>query len=132
MDAGGGGVKRTPLKRRHPGSAAAAPAKRARLSREFRERVTAPGRCAVCGTAGPLDAHHVIRAQVMKRHGLPAETVYHPLAGIPLCRTCHARHHAFVARIPRHLIPAETVTFLEAVGLGVEFDRDYPTPRAAA
>ncbi len=132
MVAGGGGVKRAPLKRRHPGSAAAAPAKRARLSREFREQVTAPGHCRVCGTRGPLDAHHVIRAQTMKRHGLPPETVYHPLAGIPACRTCHSRHHAWVARIPRALVPAASVRFLTDLGLEADLDREYPPAAEAA
>lgn len=80
----------------------------------------------MCGAGGRLDAHHVIRVQTMKRHGLPAEVIYHPLAGIPACRTCHARHHAFVARIPRRLVPPGTVAFLASHGLGAAFDRDYP------
>lgn len=129
---GGGGVKRTPLKRRHPGSAGAAAPLRARLSREFRHRVLATGRCVMCGGGTRLHAHHIVRAQVMKRHGLPAETVYHPLAGIPVCERCHAQHHAWAARIPRHLIRAESVTFLQACGLAGEFDREYPAEKEAA
>lgn len=127
------GVKRTALKRRHPASSASAATVRARLSREFRRRVTAAGRCAMCGTsAEPLDAHHIVKAQVMRRHGLPPETVYHPLAGIAACRACHTRHHAFVARIPRHRVPAESVTFLQACGLALQFDREYPAEKDAA
>jgi len=79
-----------------------------------------------------MHAHHIVRAQTMKRHGLGPETIYHPLAGLPVCERCHAQHHAWAARIPRRLVPAESVTFLQACGLAVEFDREYPAEKDAA
>lgn len=127
-------MKRAPLKRRHPAAAAG-------LRRAFRDRVLAHGGCVMCaqltiaqrralpGDTTRLDAHHVVRAQVMKRHGLPPEVVYDPAAGLTVCRFHHATHHAWRHRIPRDVLPARTVDFLERVGLQVALDREYPNPQ---
>lgn len=137
-------MKRTPLqrgRRLHPGTAAARPATKALLSRAFRQQVLAQGGCVMCAQltiaqrrALPadttrLDAHHVVRVQVMKRHGLPPEVIYDPAAGIPVCRFHHATHHAWQHRIPRAVLPAATVDFLGRVGLAAELDREYPDPQ---
>lgn len=125
-------MRRTPLKRHRPTTGRRFTADKALASRAFRLAVTAPGACVVCGARGPLDAHHIVRAQTMRRHGLTLDEIYHPLAGIAVCRACHSRHHAFVARMPRGVVPPESVEFLVAVGLGAALDREYPPGRAAA
>ncbi len=135
-------MKRVPLKRRHPGSAAATAGRAARLRRAFRERVLQDGTgCVMCrrlsvaeqralpGDITRLDAHHVVRAQVMERHGLPPEVIYDPAAGVVVCRFHHAMHHAWRQRIPRDVLPAATVDFLRRAGLSAELDREYPNPQ---
>lgn len=134
-------ARRSALRRRHPGAAAAQAGVTARLRRTFREEVLAHGGCVMCarltvreqralhGDTTRLDAHHVVRAQVMKRHGLPPEVVFDPAAGIPVCRFHHATHHAYRERIPRDVLPANTVNFLRAVGLKKALDREYPNPQ---
>lgn len=140
-------MKRTPLARRsalrrtHPGAAGARAGVTAGLRRAFREGVLAHGGCVMCarltvreqralpGNTTRLDAHHVVRAQTMKRAGLPPEVVFDPAAGIPVCRFHHATHHAYRERIPRDVLPANTVNFLRAVGLKKDLDREYPNPQ---
>lgn len=92
-------------------------------------RLTLTDRRALPGDTRTLQAHHVIRAQTMKRAGLPPEAVMHPAAGVALCAHHHAQHHAHADRVPREVLLAATVEFLVALGLRADLDREYPNPQ---
>ena len=76
-----------------------------------------------------LDAHHVIREQTMRRAGVRDDAAWDPRAGVPVCRYHHAQHHAWRERIPRRLLPTDTIDFLRGCGLGYYLDREYPNPQ---
>lgn len=95
-------------------------------AREFREQVVATGRCAMRGPHdGPLQAHHVLTVQALRRYGL-AEHVWDARNGLCLCELHHARHHRALERVPRALLPGAVFEFADEVGLGWLLDREYP------
>jgi hypothetical protein len=116
-------VKRTALKRKAP-----------RVYKNpgrllFRVHVLALGYCLMDGYSdedcgGPLDPHHVIAKQALKKHGLSSQ-LWNADNGIPLCRRHHERHETAVERVPKALLPLKAILFAQFFGLEHLLDR-YP------
>lgn len=133
-------MKRSPLRRSKPlprsgkGSGrrnGIRPVRRAGNARwdgvEWQRRVFAEhGRsCLGCG-APATDAHHICYRQVLRRE-LPdqpdAETDVRN--GLPLCRQCHANHHARRVVLPVSVLPAALWEFAAGAGLVWWVERFY-------
>lgn len=73
------------------------------------------------GCDGPLDAHHLIRQQVLRRTGND-EARMDPRGGVLLCD----RHHTLVtvARLRRDEVPAQAWAFAADYGLQPELERE--------
>jgi len=72
------------------GSCRSCSPRRYRSSRAWTDRsraVRAGARCAVCGSDGPLEVHHMTQLAGQLRQGVQGELV-------PLCRPCHRAEHA--------------------------------------
>lgn len=87
-------------------------------------------RCAVCNRQAH-HRHHIIYVQHLLRlapdHGRPIEEVLWDLRNmLPLCESCHSRHHSAFSRIPRHLLPDEALEFAAELELGWFIVREYP------
>lgn len=65
----------------------------------FRAEARYQGRCAVCGSDGDFDAHHVVERQELRRRGLDQFPIGNSLR---LCKRgrCHDRHTSALARVP--------------------------------
>lgn len=80
------------------------------------------GRCLMC-PARAVQVHHVL-----PRHRWPhLAKLAANLVGI--CPGCHDNHERAHRRIPRALLPAETLTLAESEGLTWYIERTYPVPR---
>lgn len=90
--------------------------------------------CAACQTKPAVEAHHIIRVQVLARHaasnGYDLDTVrWDGRNRLGLCRDCHANHHGGNGRLPRELLwryARWVFGFAEDLGLGWALDREYP------
>jgi hypothetical protein len=105
---------------------------------EWRRQVVR-GNCVMCGRADcrPLDPHHVVPAQRLRRYvkglRLPPEEaatvrrrlLFDPRNGIPVGRRCHENHENGHARIPRLLLPSSAEEFARELGLEYVLDRLY-------
>lgn len=115
-------MKRTPLKR----------GRRRSLSQE--ERVQAAWfaeavhykACAMCGGSRPVQAHHVVEAQELRRRHLRPYDARNALA---LCSDCHERHTNASVRVPFRKLTAQNVSYAyEVLGpsAGDYLARKYP------
>lgn len=92
-------------------------------------------RCAGCGWDRSLQAHHIVRQQVLRRRaaelGIPEHRLlWDERIGLPLCaepapHRCHSRHDLAVKRLPRSVIPPEAWEFADEHGLRWAIEREY-------
>lgn len=73
----------------------------------------------------PLQAHHVITQQQLKRRKLH-HLLWDTGNGVPVCVRAHRRHTLAVERIPRDLLPAAAISFAETHDLTYVLERNYP------
>lgn len=73
---------------------------------------------------GPTQAHHVITQQQLRKRGL-LKYRWAVANGVPVCEKAHTRHTGAVERLPRALLPPETVSFAEELGLVHLIERYY-------
>ena len=80
--------------------------------------------CLVCGRRA-VHAHHVAYRQWAKD---TAGDLNDPRNLAAVCQKCHFDHHAAARRIPRALLPDETVSYIEELGprIVARFERTYP------
>jgi hypothetical protein len=109
-------MKRTALARRTP----------LRTSRRTtRARWPVPvgnARCEAC-CARAVHRHHLIDAQVCKRHGASVTDLRNSAL---LCARCHMDHHAFTRRLARPADDHPVHAFAAEHNLGWWLDRFYP------
>jgi hypothetical protein len=107
----------------------------------FKREVTARG-CVMCANEqlgdqvrrdfavdlAKRDAHHVITKRQLKDSGLDewSPLLWDPANGVCLCSYHHQRHHKYVQRLPRRLVPIAAVRWAAAIGLAALMDREYP------
>lgn len=91
----------------------------------WHDTVTAGG-CVMPGPhSGPVQGHHVITRNRLKREGLTAHE-WDSRNGVGLCERHHMQHHAYRERLPRELLPESAFVFAADLGLGHVLDREYP------
>ena len=93
-------------------------------------------RCLMC-VAYPVDSatraaraadfEWLQAAHVIAKRDLLGDDKADPQNGMVLCCFHHARHDAFVERVPRELLPPSAFAFGERAGLMWRLDREYPT-----
>lgn len=74
---------------------------------------------------GPLEAHHVIPQQAIRKWAraahvgsdVLADALWDPGNGLAVCRRHHDRHTRAVCRLPVSAIPATSLVFARALGL---------------
>ncbi len=109
-------MRRTPLIPRPPADHSHEPG-----YREWHAAIS--GRCEVCGMRGPLERHHVVAEQVVRReHG----AVWDLSNSLELGRycACHRRHTNAVSRLPRSAVPPSAERFAVEL-LGEDRAADY-------
>lgn len=74
--------------------------------------------------AGPLQAHHVVSQQQLRRRGLH-DLLWDVANGATVCEEAHRRHTLAVERIPFDRLPGRCVRFAEAQGLAAILARYY-------
>lgn len=93
------------------------------LRRDKRCPVTDDGR-----HDGPLQAHHVIPQEALKRvlddASLPS-VLWDPEIGRAICERHHARHTGATRRLPTSVITGRVREIAEALGLGHILDKTY-------
>lgn len=85
------------------------------------------------GCSGHVDAHHLIRQQVLRRKA-PDEARMDPRIGVALCYRHHSLVTAAAARLRRDEVPAQAWAFAADYGLRDELERElaeYHAARAA-
>jgi hypothetical protein len=124
-------MRRSPLKRRTPLKATRRqPNPMTAAGREARAAWAANlGPCVVCPTeggvcAGPVQGHHAIAKQSLKRHGLH-RVLWDPRNRVPVCEHRHEQHTTRYRPIPRSLLPASVFEFADELGLGRYIDKVY-------
>lgn len=128
-------MKRTPLKRKPK---PAMTAKERAAARSWRAATIVDG-CAMCLWMPPEEvdvsrqpdllhivAHHVLPQQALKQEHLHA-FLWDERNGIGLCDYHHTRHHNYIERVPRALVPAATTEFAYELELGWLLDAEYPS-----
>jgi len=117
------GLKRTQMRRK--------PRPRAPLSdiprQAFRAAARAQRACAVTGSTGPWDAHHVIERGHLKRTWPDHE--WSPENALRLSKRVHERHTTATERVPLRCLTDENLAF--AVGLMGVAAHGYLTRRYA-
>ncbi len=93
------------------------------------------GWCIVChaeglSCSGPIQGHHAVAAQTLKRHGLH-RFLWDRRNRVPVCEGRHARHTIGFRPIPRSALPAAVFEFGDEVGLTWWLDKHYPIDRRA-
>lgn len=83
-------------------------------------RADRPTRCEVCGGRGRLEAHHVIRDQVVRReHG----DTYDPRNRLMTCPRCHPDGAQGGRRLPIEHVPDRAIEFaVELLGPGKAYN----------
>lgn len=120
--------RRTPLKRGR---------KRAAFDRVAAQTFAAKARaqgCLMCGSTLDVDAHHVVRAQHVRRAakgmGVDETRALYDLRNVVgLCRAHHQAHHAHTARVPRRLVLIacpDIEQFCSELGVLALFEHEYP------
>jgi hypothetical protein len=82
------------------------------------------------GCEGPLQAHHVISQQALRRRGLDRE-LWNVRNGVAVCEQAHRRHTLAVERICYDDLPYAAFQFANEHGLAWMIDRYYPRRTAA-
>lgn len=104
----------------------------------------ARGRCECCGVAAtpadPLQAHHIVRQQRIRRYTRAqgwADTdertlrlLWHTDNGMALRESCHRLHTRQVRKVPYGCLPAAAIAWATQLGLAYELDRQYATAYA--
>lgn len=97
---------------------------------EWQSRVAGMHGMACWGCGGTAtDMHHALDKQTLRREldaGAYAVAVMDPANGIPLCRGCHAGHHAWLPRLSRELLADCHWEFAGRYGLVWLLERNYP------
>jgi hypothetical protein len=104
----------------------------------FREEVLSTFRCFLKGVdgncEGPSDAHHVIRAQLLRTHALTLTNeekialVWDPRNGVAVCRRHHDLIHGLNPRgVFREEVPESVERFARDNGLEHILDRECPS-----
>lgn len=75
--------------------------------------------------SGPVQGHHVIAKQTLRRRGL-LEFLWDVRNRMPVCEHRHGQHTNRFRPIPRDLVPPEAVAFAEELDLSHLIDRAYP------
>jgi hypothetical protein len=73
---------------------------------------------------GPIQAHHVVSQQTLKRRGLETRLWWSD-NGIALCRRHHDRHTLATERVPYDCLPTVSVLFAISTHTEDELDRLY-------
>jgi hypothetical protein len=97
-------------------------------------RVNGQRVCPVCDRPVPLQGHHIVSKEWLKRHirsaGLDADSAARLLwdarNGLPACERCHSRHTTAVERFPASLLTEANREFAREVGAEDLLDRYYP------
>lgn len=94
------------------------------------------GCCVGCGMLQRLrapaifgwDAHHVVRAQQLRREKVPSEVIDGPDLCVLLCAKCHGAQTSAMGRVPFELIPAPVVQAVRALGdwAVLALEREHP------
>lgn len=71
---------------------------------------------------GPLQAHHVVTQQHLRKRKLP---LWDPRIGVAVCEKAHRRHTSAVERISVECIPCEVLDYVAELGLGWMLERYY-------
>lgn len=82
--------------------------------------------CLMCGERA-IHRHHVCYRQWVRDPSWSGEDINHPDNLVPLCLSCHGRHHSGFARIPLARLPDVAVRFAYDNGLGHRLERQYDT-----
>lgn len=130
-------MKRSPLKRRTPLNRGGFLRRRkpktiAGFGEIWREGL---GGCVVClaeggACSGPVQAHHIIGRQTLRRRGLLFETL-DVRNRLGVCEFRHEQHTTGYKPIPRDVLPASVFEFAEELGLEWYLDKHYNAEVAA-
>lgn len=96
------------------------------------------GRCVGCGkrlqcsgSSWDWQAHHVVKAQTLRRRGVRPARIRDATYTILLCRRCHERHESRNAPVPLEALPRSVVEACDALGPWAEdLLRIYHPPAA--
>lgn len=77
---------------------------------------------------GPLQAHHVIQQQTLRKWNLFKE-LWDPRVGMTVCERVHERHTLAVERIPLNAIPGRCLRFAREYGFVEYLERFYAPPQ---
>ncbi len=88
------------------------------------------GRCTICPAEGgvcdgPIDGHHCVSKQALKRRGLFAH-LWDRRNRVPVCRFRHEQETSGYKPIPRGLLPASVFEFADELGLRWWVEKHYP------
>ncbi len=73
---------------------------------------------------GPLQAHHVIRQQDLRKRGWH-HLLWDPRNGVTLCRRAHEQHTSRFRPLPLFCLPERCVVFASELGMGDYLRRFY-------
>jgi hypothetical protein len=137
----GKGLKRTEFKRKPPTGPQKTPrspkpaeSPALRRARAEWQRMASRGQCAMCGTWGGCEGHHIVPLGDMKIAGVPEEHWYdHERNMLRLCgaftdRNCHARHENWIVRVRLATLVASTpkvFEFADEIGMRWRLDLEY-------
>lgn len=108
-------ARKTELKRGGGLSRGRRPRTDRKASSRFWEAARDQKVCAVTGTRGPWDAHHVVERQWLRQRGLDE---WDPRNALRVIKPVHARHTSAVKRIPLRCLTEESVSYaFELMGL---------------
>jgi hypothetical protein len=82
---------------------------------------------------GPIDPHHLVPVEYMKRQlGLPFEVMYDPILGVPLCRLAHEAVERSIERIYWDELDPDCIDFCAKHGLLPRLELESPKRRESA
>lgn len=79
-----------------------------------------------------IHQHHVCYRQWVRDPTWTGANINAPENLVPLCLSCHGRHHSGHHKIPLSRLPDAAVKFATENGLGHRLDRHYGTEELAA
>jgi hypothetical protein len=79
---------------------------------------------------GPVQGHHAIEKQALKRRGLHRH-LDDLRNRVPVCEHRHEQHTTRAKPIPRDVLPASVFEFAKELGLSWWIDRHYTAATAA-
>lgn len=87
--------------------------------------------CIVCGSREWLQAHHVIKQQILRARAndlvVPqSQLLWDKRIGVVICEECHDGHTLAYRRIPRYCLPLAAFQFADEYQLIPALERDYP------